>query len=148
MWLVHGISDRMCQLIPNLVGRSGGTTPFRWHPSTACCVMLVSPRIVVEATHRDASCESPVVSRRPAILGFAFRCNVANQTAAVALLGGGLQRGLHKRPTSWPLCVEDADWESRVSLERVTAKQYHPCAYELTKTWSERTRVPEGRSRA
>ena len=49
---------------------------------------------------------------------------------------------------SWPLCAEDEDWEGRVSLEHVTAEQYHICAYELTKAWSERTRVPEGRSRA
>ena len=92
--LVHGISDRMCQLIPNLVGsyRSGATTPFRWHPSTACCVMLVRYEVVVVATRPEASAESPVVSAKAAVLGFAFRCSVANQAAAVALLGSATTR--------------------------------------------------------
>ena len=38
-----------------------------------------------------------MVSAEVAVLGFAFRCSEAGQAAAVALLGGELQRGLHKR---------------------------------------------------
>ena len=94
MGLLHGINGRMCQLILNLVGSYGDgvATPFRWHPFTACCVMLVRYEVVVVATRPEASAESPVVSAKAAVRGFAFRCSVANQAAAVALLGSATTR--------------------------------------------------------
>ena len=47
---------------------------------------------------------------------------------------------------SWPLCGEDEDWEGDCSMQHLTKGQYHHCAYELTKAWSEFPWCPEARA--
>ena len=47
---------------------------------------------------------------------------------------------------SWPLCGEDEDWDGDFSLQHLTKGQYHHCACELTKVWSEYPWRPEART--